>query len=181
MTLNRQQLRSLARLERDLDRMARKLTPMGYSDRHSARWAMKLADLRDRLAALAAVDADVYELLNRAQLLQARLVTLTVEQGSLGARAGLGGGHVARIDDANAQLNALEAELSSAKHVTMNDWMCRLATIERSLMVLPLSNTVVTGLQQRCQSFADRIEALTVPAVIEATITFFDGEIQLCA
>lgn len=181
MTLNRQQLRSLARLERDLDRMARKLTPAGYSNRHSARWALKLADLRDRLAALAAVDADVIELVDRAQLLQAHLVTMTIDQGSLGARSGLGGGHVARIDDAHTRLNALEEELSAAKKVAMNDWMCRLAEIERSLMVLPLSNTIVVGLQQRCQSFADRIEALTIPTVIEATITFFDGEIQLCA
>jgi len=185
MDLSRQQLRHLARLERELSRMSHRLTPAGYTDRHSARWTLKLADLRDQLARLAAIDGGVEPMVAHAQLLQARLVTLITERGSLGARAGLGSQTVPRINDAAAQLDALEAELQGVGQLNsgaMNRWLRQLAAIERAITVLPQNNHVITGLRQRCWAFADRIEALSGANhhLTEETITF-DGDFQICA
>ncbi len=183
MDLSRHQLRDLARLERELSRMSRRLTSDGYSDRSSARWTLKLADMRDQLARLVAVDDGVEPLVAHAQRLQARLVTLITDSGSVGARAGLGGQAMSRADVSATQLAALEARLERGPP-TADDlpiWLEQVARIERTLATLPRKNPVIVGLRGRCQAFASRLEAINCVAspALDTSITF--GDFHACA
>jgi len=183
MDLTRHQLRDLARLERELSRMSHQLTNDGYSDRRSARWTLKLADMRDQLARLAAVDDGVEPMVAHTQLLQARLVTLITERGSVGARASLGGQALDRADVAAAQLEALEARLERGSP-TADDlplWLEQIARVERTLATLPRENPVLIALRRRCQRFADRLETVDCVAspALDTSITF--GDFHACA